>query len=554
MRLPWLLGLTGLALATVACQSPEGSKADAAQIETLFVGATLYDGSGEPGVIRAVGITGEEIVYVGDPAGTTASEVIDISGLAIAPGFIDVHNHSVPPILEPSKKLNEGFVRQGVTTVFAGPDGSMTPNHLTQIKAALDEQGAGTNVAAYVGHNPIRTEVMGDEQKKKSPTTEQLDAMRAQVRAGMELGAWGFSTGLMYEPGMFSETDEVVALAQEVAAFDGVYDSHVRDPVHHFVESHTEAIEVGRRAGIPSKLGHLKSVGLQNESKIKDIIALVEARRATGHEVVSDQYPYDGAATSTLYTHPDFPERGTGILVIPDDVRAEFGGDPFDLEAALSNKAARERLREASENGIDGGFAWLKATGYSSMRIVHSEDFPDLVDTYLSELAKQRGVAPFDAVAELLLTANKPVWVTLGAIKEWEVRELLVQPWNMVASDGEYCDPSTPASHPRSTGTFPRLLGHYVRDEGLLSLEEAIRKITSLPADYHRMKDRGRIKTGLKADLVVFDPKTIIDNSTFTEPSRLATGVVHVVVNGEFVLRDSGLTGQAPGRFLRKPP
>lgn len=517
----------------------------APQLDLLLTGATVYDGNGGAPQSVAVGITGERITFIGDASEATASEVVDLTGLALAPGFIDAHNHSVPAILEPGKHENEGFVRQGVTTVFAGPDGSFSPDHIRQVIERLEAQPTGTNVATYVGHNAIRAQVMGSSQA--APSEEQLQAMKTLVREGMEAGAFGLSTGLMYEPGMFSTTDEVVALAEEVRPFGGVYDSHVRDPVPRFVESHAEAIEIGRRAGIPSKLGHLKSVGLANEGKIRDVIALVEEARASGHLVVSDQYPYDGAATETLAPHPGM---SSGILVFPPELT---GDDPasFDFEAALRDQKLRREIATASENGIDGGFAWLKATGYQSMRITHSVDYPDLVGRYLSEIAEERNQAPFDTVAELILGAEEPVHITLGAIKEWEVQELMKQEWDMIASDGEYADAETPASHPRSTGTFTRLLGHYVRDEGVLTLEDAIRKITALPADFHHISDRGRIAVGNFADLTAFDPERVGARSTWTEPSLYSEGIVHVLVNGTFVLRDEAMTGRTSGRFIR---
>ncbi|NIP60792.1 MAG: hypothetical protein GWM92_02640, partial [Gemmatimonadetes bacterium] len=331
----------------------------------------------------------------------------------------------------------------------------------------------------YVGHNGIRRQVMGDDQRR-APSPDELEGMRALVREGMELGALGLSTGLMYEPGMFSETDEVVELAKEVEPYGGVYDSHVRNPVHALLESDREVIEIAERAGIPAKIGHLKAVGLHNEGAIRDVIRLVEEARDRGVEVVSDQYPYDGAATGTL-------ER---IIVVPPEMAEDPG---FDLRAALRDPGTRAALRDASENGVDGGFAWLKATGYSSMRITTSPDYPELVGRYLSGLPEERGSGGFDLVAHLYLTVREPVGITLGAIKEPDVRALLVQPWNMIASDGGYADGESATGHPRGAGTFPRLLGHYVREAGLLDLEEAIRKITRLPASFHGIDDRGRI-------------------------------------------------------------
>jgi len=516
------------------------------------VGGSIVDGSGDVPRTATVAIIGNEIVSVGEGDGTQAADTIDATGLVVAPGFIDVHSHTPPAIADPANRLNEGVIRQGVTLVIGGPDGGFGPSDVRGLAGVYAEQGIGTNVAFYVGHNAIRREVMGDDQQR-APTAEELEAMRALVREGMELGAFGLSTGLMYEPGMFSETDEVIALAEEAAAYGGIYDSHVRNPVHDFVGSDREVVEIAEGAGLPGKIGHLKAVGLHNEGVIADIIALVEGARERGIEIVSDQYPYDGAATASL----------TGIIVAPDveglDVfrrmgrQGRTGEGMAQLKAALGDPDTRALLREASENGIDGGFAWLKATGYTSMRITSSADYPELVGVYLSEIAEMRSQDPFDAVADLIIGASRPVNLTLGAIREHDVRRLLVQPWNMTASDGGFADGSeSPGGHPRSAGTFPRLLGHYVRDEGVLSLEEAVRKITSLPADFHGMSDRGRLAAGMRADVAIFDPATIIDRSDWDHPQRFSEGVIHVLVNGVPVLRDGEMTGAAPGEVVTR--
>jgi len=516
-------------------------------LDLLILGGLLVDGSGQESSQMNIGVQGDRIAWIGED-GAQANDTLDATGFVVAPGFIDVHSHTVPALLERQRRMNEGVLRQGVTTVVGGPDGGFGPEMIMTVIEALGNNGSGTNVAAYIGHNAIRESVMGESQQR-APTPSEFDVMRAQVREGMELGAVGFSTGLMYEPGMFSETSEVVELAREVAAFGGIYDSHVRNPVHAFVESDQEVVAISEGAGISGKIGHLKAVGLHNEGRINNVIELVESARSRGVEIVSDQYPYDGAATSSLI----------GIIVIPSsmtDLESLRAPGPVDSEAAarfrsmLVDPSRRTQLKEASENGIDGGFAWLKATGYSSMRIVSSTDYPELVGVYLSELAEE-GQDPFDAVMDLIAGASTPVNITLGAITEEDVRTLMVQPWNMIASDGAYADGSEAGrGHPRGAGTFARFLGHYVREEGVLPLEEAIRKITSLPADFLGLTDRGRIEEGYAADLSIFNAETIIDRSDWDYPQRFAEGIVHVLVNGTPVLRDGNLTGQTPGAFL----
>ena len=516
-------------------------------LDLLILGGLLVDGSGQESSQMNIGVQGDRIAWIGED-GAQANDTLDATGFVVAPGFIDVHSHTVPALLERQRRMNEGVLRQGVTTVVGGPDGGFGPEMIRTVIEALGNNGSGTNVATYIGHNAIRENVMGEDQQRP-PTPSEFDAMRTQVREGMELGAVGFSTGLMYEPGMFSETSEVVELAREVASFGGIYDSHVRNPVHAFVESDQEVVAISEGAEISGKIGHLKAVGLHNEGRINDVIDLVESARSRGVEIVSDQYPYDGAATSSLI----------GIIVIPSSMTdlgslRTFG--PVDSEVTtrfrsmLVDPSRRTQLKEASENGIDGGFAWLKATGYTSMRIVSSTDYPELVGVYLSELAEE-GQDPFDAVMDLIAGASAPVNITLGAITEEDVRTLMIQPWNMIASDGAYADGSEAGrGHPRGAGTFARFLGHYVREEGVLPLEEAIRKITSLPADFLGLTDRGRIEEGYAADLSIFNAETIIDRSDWDYPQRFAEGIVHVLVNGIPVLRDGNLTGQTPGTFL----
>ena len=520
----------------------------------VITGGMIVDGEGGPPRVGTVVISGDAIVSVGE-GGRAAPDTIDAAGLVVAPGFIDVHSHTPPTIAQEPMRLNEGVVRQGVTTVFGGPDGGFAPERIRDLQEAYHYQGIGTNVAFYVGHNGIRREVMGDDQQRP-PTEDELEVMRTLVREGMEMGAFGLSTGLMYEPGMFADTEEVISLALEAAGYGGVYDSHVRNPVHAFVESDREVVRIAQIARLPGKIGHLKAVGLHNEGVIEEIIALVEAAHAQGTRIVSDQYPYDGAATASL----------TGIIVAPpgldglDAFRRTQGQGRTDegvaeLRAALADARSRARLKAASENGMDGGFAWLKATGYTSMRITSSADYPELVGAYLSEIAGQRGQEPFDAVADLIIGSTRPVKLTLGAIREHDVRRLLVQPWNIIASDGGYADGSdAPTGHPRSAGTFPRLLGHYVREEGVLTLEEAVRKVTSLPADFHGITDRGRLAPGMRADIAIFDPATIIDRSDWDHPQRFAEGVIHVLVNGVPVLRDGEMTGKAPGEVIKLQP
>tara|TARA_B100001123_G_C15342058_1_gene1035415 strand:- start:126 stop:1760 length:1635 start_codon:yes stop_codon:yes gene_type:complete len=519
--------------------------------DIILFNGTIIDGTGKSGMDGSIGVLDGKMYLL--PKNTTAksNQIINVENLVIAPGFVDVHNHTERALINSESNLNEAFIRQGVTTILGGPDGSLGPNGIQKLIGAMNDNGAGTNVATYVGHNAIRRDVMKDDYKRYS-TEKELDEMRKMVQEGMKMGAVGFSTGLMYNPGNYASKAEVIALAKEVEPYGGIYDSHVRNPVHDLIGSDREVIEVSNAAGIGGKIGHLKSVGLHNAGKIKEVIALVDSARDAGLNIVSDQYPYDGAATARLARIFIIPKN-----IVPTDF-PEVDDNAFEersisiLKNLLKNKEDREQIRIVSENGEEGSFAWLKATGYTSMRITHSQDFPELIGIYLSQLAEQKNQKPFDAISELLLKADNPIYITLGAIKEKEVQDLLVQPWNMVASDGAYSLPGDKGGHPRSTGTFPRVLGHYVRELQILSLEEAIRKMTSFPADFIGLEARGRIANGLPADIAVFNPETIIDKSTFVEPNYFSEGVIHVLVNGQLVLFEEEITGKKPGIFLKK--
>jgi N-acyl-D-amino-acid deacylase len=509
-------------------------------------GGTVVDGTGKPGYAADVAIRDGKIVAVGTVRRDGAEKTIDATGLIVAPGFIDVHNHVPDTALRAPAGpiLNEAYVAQGVTTVIGGPDGEFAPARIRQIMERYRNGGVATNYAVYVGHNGVRAEVMGTAQR--APTPVELEKMTKLVTEGMQMGAVGLSSGLMYEPGMFGTTDELIALAKAVKPFDGLYDTHTRDPVTRFLESDEEALQIGRAAGIRVKIAHEKAVGLLNKGKISNVIAMVEKERAAGRDVVTDQYPYDGATVLAL----------EDLIVLPGSPFGE--GDVAALAAhrqevkrALRDKRLHAAIREATEHGIDGGYSTIKAVGYGSLRIVDCPESRDLEGENIQLAAQRVGRPPFDVITGLISKATQPVLVTIGSVDEADLRALLVQSWNMIASDGGYVLPGDAMpDHPRSTGTFTRVLGHYVRDLKLLTLAEAIRKMTSLPADFSHIYDRGRIAVGQAADLAVFDPKTVSDKSTWVDPSALSIGMVAVIVNGTPVLQAGTRTGAAPGRFI----
>ena len=521
--------------------------AAAQSFDLLIVNGTVYDGTGSAPQRANVGVKDGKIVAVGALATGSARRRIDASGLAVAPGFIDAHTHVAEAVAKvPGPFLTPQLLTQGVTTMLIGADGGFSPNELRQIIRSLIEKGSGTNYGCYIGHNGIRTEVLG--KAHRTATRSELNQMRELVREGMRLGCVGLSAGLMYDPGMFSGPDEIIALAREVRPFGGIYDAHSRHPVIEFMSAETETIDIGASAGIPAKLGHLKAVGLVNEGRSAEIVAAVEAARKLGREVVADMYPYDGAATGLLHE----------VLMFREDISRDPTKPPslLEVQARLrkiaADPAAVAELKDATENGIDGGFAWGKAVGYGSMRVIDAPGRSELVGQNLELLARERNVDPF-ALLVALVSGGGDMTITVGSMAEKDVQNLMRQPWMMIASDGFYTGTdsrSDSGGHPRSTGTFTRVLGRYVRDVGLFSLEEAIRRMTSLPAEHLNMRDRGRIAPGFAADIVVFDPEKVADQSTYKEPNRFSSGIIDVIVNGRLALIGGKLTGEAAGKFV----
>lgn len=513
-------------------------------VDVLMSGGMIYDGTGTAPFAGDVGLIGNRIAFVGKASrNVKADKTIMATGLALAPGFIDAHSHvpEAAPRLEGSM-LDVQDLSQGVTTIMASPDGEISPGQMSRLRDMLLAKGIAVNFGCYVGHNGLRDEVMPGQRRAAMP--EEVVAMAEKVRQGMEMGCVGLSTGLMYDPGMYATPQEVQSLAAVVKAFGGSYDSHTRDPGFQMVASEREAIDVGVAVGIPAKLAHLKATGLINKGRIGDVISMVESARAQGHDIVADQYPFDGATVRALYD----------VFVLPDG-RGDKQTRRDEVLAALADEGQRELVRQATELGVNGGFSWIKAVGYGNIRVVEAPEDPELLDANIELLAQERGMSPFDLIA--MLAAKKGVRVTLGTIDEADIRTLIVKPWVMIASDGAYIDTVSLArgyAHPRASGSFTRVLGHYARELQLLPLSEAIRKMTGFPAQHLGLTDRGRIAEGLAADLVLFDPKTVNAKATYADPAALSVGILAVFVNGQIAFEQGKATGKTAGRFVRRQP
>jgi len=520
-----------LFLVAVAACSP-AAQPDPGPFDLVIRGAQVLDGTGEPAFRADLGITGDRIVRVsaaGIAEGAGAREV-DARGRVVAPGFIDLHAHLDPLLRLPGA---ESHVRQGVTTALGGPDGT-APLPLAPYLDSAEVLGVGMNVAFLAGHNSIRREVVGLDDR--APTPDELDRMKSLVAQAMEDGAFGLSTGLRYIPGAFSDIDEVVALSEVAAGAGGIYTSHLRDEGRGLMEGVGEALEIGRRAGIPVVLTHHKVVGYPMWGASERTLAMVDSARAAGTDVMLDQYPYTATYTGITILIPEWAMGGgnSGFLArmndpaladsilagIRDNLVNDRGGNDLDRV-----QLARVTWDRSLEGGSLGDWA-------------DREGLPRTMETG----------------AELVVEAVRRGGVSAiyHALHEDDVERIMQHPMTAIASDGRLVVPGDGHPHPRWYGTFPRVLGEYVRERGVISLPEAVRKMTSLPADRLGLDDRGRIAEGKKADLVIFDPATVIDRSTFQEPHQYPDGIPWVVVNGVITVEDGAYLDVRPGRVLRR--
>jgi N-acyl-D-amino-acid deacylase len=474
-------------------------------ITIVILGATLIDGSGRaPLRDSAVIIRGDSIVAVGRRGQVKIprdARVIDARGLVVAPGFIDAHNHSDRGFATDPSAASQ--VSQGITTVVIGQDGG-SPFPVGEYLTRLDQNPIALNVLTLVGHATVRSRVMGEDTNRHA-TPAEVERMKQMVEQAMRDGAVGLSSGLEYETGKPASTDEMVALARAASAFGGMYISHIRDEADKTFEALNEAIQIGREARLPVQISHIKLGSVAVWGRAGEAVALINRARSRGQDVTADCYPYD-AWSSTIR------------VLIPSGRH----DDPADVARGLADVG-----------------------GPANITIVSCSAHPDYEFKNMEEISKREGITPVELYMKIVRDGG--AGVVCHSMKDSDINTFYRQPWVMVSSDG-----GIGSRHPRGAGSYPRVLGRYVRELRWLTLREAIRMMTSLPAQRFKLKDRGLIRTGFKADLVVFDPKTIIDRATFQEPQLTAEGVQRVFVNGVEVWSDGKITGERPGKALRR--
>ena len=529
--------------------------------DVIIRNGTIYDGSGKPPRMGDVAINGDKLATIGDLKNARGKSEIDATGLAVAPGFINMLSWATESLIADPR--SQADIRQGVTLEVFGEGWSMGPLNdamkkeaeaeqgdfkykieWTTLKEYLDwitKRGVSPNVASFIGATTVREHEIGAIDRP--PTKEELERMKALVRQAMREGALGVGSSLIYPPAFYAKTDELVALCKVASENDGMYISHMRSEGARLLEAIDELITIAREAKIPAEIYHLKAAGKPNWSKLDAAIARVEAARKQGLKITADMYTYTAGATGLSATMPPWVEEG--------------GQKEFIKR--LKNPAIRARLMKEMSTPTDKWENMYLNTGPDGILLVgfKNDALKPLTGKTLAEVARLRGKSPQETAMDLIIEDDSRVGTIYFMMDENNVRRQIALPWLSFGSDAESPAPegqflkSNP--HPRAYGNFARLLGKYVRDEKIIPLEEAIRKLTLLPAANLKIKDRGKLVPGSFADVVIFDPAKIQDHATYEKPHQLATGMVHVLVNGVQVLKDGEHTGAKPGRVVLGP-
>ena len=551
------VSIAALGAALLVSGGAAGAETDS--FDLLVRNGTIYDGSGGTPYVGDVGIKGDRIIYVGPSRAAQATKTVDATGLAVAPGFINMLSWATESLLVDPRGQSD--LRQGVTLEVMGEGWSMGPLNDEMKKLAVQRQGdikypiewttlgeylnyiekKGTalNVASFVGATTVRQHELGE--RDVDPNSEQLQRMRALVHQAMQEGALGVGTSLIYPPASFAETDELVALTTEAAVCGGMYISHMRSEGDRLLESVDELIEISRRSGAPAEIYHLKQAGKANWNKLDPVLGKIEAARASGLRITADMYTYTAGGTGLAASMPPWVQDGGNEVML----------------ARLKDPAVVERVkREMLQPGKDWENLYLHAGPEGVLLASLTEpSLKPLIGKTVAEAAKIRGVSPEQVVIDLVLADQGRSGALYFLMNENNVRRQTSIPWISFGSDAEAAAPEgvflKSSTHPRAYGNFARFLGKYVRDQKTAPLADAIRRLSALPAQNLGLRDRGRLQPGMAADVVLFDPAKVADHATYEKPMQYATGVRDVFVNGVQVLKNGQPTGATPGRFVK---
>jgi N-acyl-D-aspartate/D-glutamate deacylase len=531
-------------------------RAQEAQFDLLIINGHIVDGSGSPWIEGGVAVKDGKIADVGRLINATARRVIDAKGLVVAPGFIDLHSHSDLTLLVDGNAQSK--IRQGVTTEILGEHQSAGPvlpgaeknlaryglvrdwTTLGEYFGRLERQGMSVNIASYVGSGQVREVVLGNAHR--APTPAELEKMKALVDQAMREGAIGLSSGLIYIPNLYASTDELVELAKVAAKYGGIYTSHIRGEGAHWKNALDEAIEISERAGLPAHILHLKIDSQAYWGQMAEQVKEVQAARDRGLDITANQYPYIASMTGLQ-------------MCLPPKYLA---GTPAEVVRRLQDPKVRAEIRQAIAAGLPG---WevnevKNMGGWHGVMVaaVQKPENKKYEGQRMDEVAKLMGKDPVDALCDLLVSENGAAEAIYFSMSDQDVELAMKQPWVGIGSDGRAVSPEMTSEgrpHPRFYGTFPRVLGVYVREKHVLTLPDAVRKMTSLPAAITGLTDRGMLKPGMAADITLFDPQTVIDKATFENPLQYPVGIPYVIINGMVVIDQGQHSGAKPGRVLR---
>ena len=555
-----ILSTIGMLLFALGCAATGDRGGD--NYDVVIRNGVIYDGTGSAPMKGSVAVRGDRVVKVGDVGDAEGIIEIDAEGQAVTPGFINMLSWGVEGLIVDGRGLSD--LRQGVTLEVFGEGVSYGP-WTEEIKKArkerqtdfvydiewstlgeyleyLERRGVSPNVASFVGATTLRAVVIGYENRDATP--DELEEMQELVREAMREGALGVGSSLIYAPANFANTEELVALASAAGEFDGMYISHMRNEGHKLLEALDELMEIARAADVPAEIYHLKASGESNWHKLDQVIERVEAAQAEGLKITADVYTYPASSTGLDAAMPLWVQEGG------------FKEWKRRLQDPENRKRVKEEIRNPSDEFTSG---IVNAGGPDGVLLVgfRNPDLRKYIGKTLAEVAEERGTSPEDTAMDLVIEDDSRVQVVYFSMSEDNVAKKIALPWVSFGSDGGAFAPKgvflNRSTHPRAYGNFARVIGKYVRDEKVMPMEEAIRKLTSLPAANLKIRDRGSLKEGMFADIVVFDPAAVTDHATFAEPHQLATGVNHVFVNGVHTVKDGEHTGAKSGRVVRGP-
>lgn len=498
--------------------------AKSVKADTVLVGGMIYDGTGKKGFVGNIAILKDRIVATGRFKAPAGALVVDCKGLVIAPGFIDLHNHSDSRMIARKYRANINYLMQGCTTVVTGNCGS-GPVDMAGYRKKMEAAGIGTNVAHLLPQGALRRQVMASANRK--PTAGELKQMQQLADKAMRDGVFGMSTGLIYVPSSYATTDELIAVAKVVAKHGGIYASHIRNENKNLLAAVNEAMTIGRTAGCPVHISHFKSTGRRNWGLVRRAAQMIAAARKKGEQVTADQYPYIASSTSL------------DAIYIPAWARA---GGRKKMLARIDDPKIGPQIREKMKDMLQ------QRNGGASVKIAGYRKRPDWAGLSLAEIAKRQNKSVLDTAIEI--TRNGGAGIVNFSMSEEDVRHIMQIPWVATASDGSAKIPAADKPHPRSYGTFARKIGYYALREKVLPLAQAVRSSSGLPADILGLTDRGYLKKGAYADIAVFDPKAFIDKATFTQPHQYCAGLRHVFLNGHAAVYNGTPTGDRAGRVL----